>query len=496
MKSFGKIPFVLVSIAFLSACGGNASSSTLSSSPVDSSSSVESSLESLLSSETTTEEEIVYSRQNPLVITDVEEDSESIALEAPFTILDDQGELVELTMDENGNRASDIANEYDNMYEAIRIAGKNSTSKKICQVQDKNFTQIFKRGKKSEVFVFNEHNYVGQTSQTKAKKYGRLHPFSYVIDGQATDYYYLGRDDMTENLNVTESLLETFAGAYNYMFSKGGDGSVNGFRYATVDVHLSECIYRPTQDGHDWNAYIFVNLARGLNADLGLIGVFNKFYQRCDWKMVRNCSSTYHSAGTSGVEKDARFYVYQDKIVTSSTYCDPVTSECSGFDDLHFEAFARDDGWTLNITNLRTNVTQSFTDAHVQTDGSPLKDNQGLASSGRALIAASYCPVTANVWNWDCGAKLENVIFDNIYLTRGLADPTLANEIESYRDEDLERFELFPDTESYHEGYSQGAFCSSHEFGVHEEAGEYSSGVSYGAGQKYISYTVDYNSGI
>ena len=491
MRKDSKHIILLLSASLLCACGGNqpqeASSIASSASSSDAASSEVSSSE--ISSETPTSEVISYSRANPRVIDEVTENSPTVELVAPFSILDEAGEPAVINYNENGAAASGIPNVYDNMFEAIRVAGTNSTSQKICQVQDANFTQIFKRGKKSSVYVFDGHDYVGNCTETKSKKYINGHPQSYAINGQATDYYYLGRDDMSENLSVTERTLETNAGAYNYMFSKGGDGSVNGFSYATCDVHLSETIYRPTQDGHGWNAYIFVNLARGLNADLGLIGIFNKGLKRCEWKMVRNCSSTYHSTGTSGVERDARFYVYQDKMVTYSTIFNEETQECSGFDDLHFEAFAMDNGWTLNITNLRTKMVQSFTDTHSS------DDNTGKAY-GRALIAASYCPVTGNVWNWDCGAKLTNVVFDNIELTRTLDDVSKANDIEAYRDTSLERVPLYPDEDAYKEGYSQGAFCSSHLFGSHEEDGSYASGIAFEKGQKYISYSVDYNSGI
>ena len=491
MRRSSKHIILLLSASLLASCGGGNPevSSILSSSAATTSSEGTSSVASVESSEATTEEVVSYSRSNPLIITEVDENSKAIELSGPFSILDDKGDPAVINYNENGAAASGLPNVYDNMYEAIRIAGTNSTSKKICQVQDANFVQIFKRGKKSDVYVFDGHDYVGATTETKSKKYILSHPESYAINGQATDYYYLGRDDMTENLTVSERQLETFAGAYNYMYSKGGDGAINGFSYATCDVHLSETVYRPTQDGHGWNAYIFVNLARGLNADLGLIGIYNAGSKRCDWKMVRNCSSTYHPAGTSGIERDARFYVYQDKTVTYSTHFNPETQECSGFDDLHFEAFAMDNGWTLNITNMRTGVVQSFTDTHTS------DDNTGKAY-GRALIAASYCPVTSAVWNWDCGAKLENVVFDNILLTRTLDDPAKANDIEAYRDASLERISFFPDEDVYKEGYSQGAFCSSHEFGTHEDAGTYESGVAYEKDQKYISYSVDYNSNI
>ena len=207
--------------------------------------------------------------------------------------------------------------------------------------------------------------------------------------------------------------------------------------------------------------------------------------------MVRNCNSAEHTTGTSGVEKDARFYVYADKEVTRSTKYDPATGECSGFDDLYFEAFMRTDGWTLNITNLRTNQVFTFEDNHTHADGSKILENTNPVY-GRALLAASYCPVTANVWNWDCGAKLTNVLFEDVLLTRKLPGEK-ADDINAYRAEGVERIEFYPDSDIYSSGYAQGDFRASYEYGKHETSGYYASGAPYTAGNKYIIYNVDYN---
>lgn len=484
-----KLSIAALSVLALASCGGGqstASSEALSSS-VDPVSSI-SEPEEVSSSE----EQVEYSRANPRVY-EAKEDSADVVLEGPFTILTADGEEPTLTLNDTGVKSSDVPTVYDDMYKAIRTAGTNSTSKNPLQVQDKNFVQIFIRRKTSQNFVFHRDAYIGEAATKTAKAYCDAHPGSYAINGNASDYSYMSRDEMSEGLSIVENLLETNAGAYNYMFSKSSDGSVNGYSYVTCDVHLSEAIYRPPVDGGQWNAYIFVNMARSLNCDLGLIGVFNQARKVCEWKMVRNCTSKQHTAGTSTVERDAKFYVYQDKIVTTSTKYDAATGDCSGFDDLHFEVLAMSDGWVLNITNMRTKIVHSFTEHHTTADGQPLRENT-IPTSGRALIAASYCPVTGNVWNWNCGAKLENVVFDNIELTRLRSNASEEDDIEAYRGDDNERFPLYPDTEAYQEGYSQGDYVASHEYGIREDDGQYLSGASYSKGDHYISYTVDYNS--
>lgn len=431
------------------------------------------------------------SRKNPIVI-ELEDIKKATLtdLEGPYVILDQEGEAAKITLDGTGVKRDDLPNEYDNMYEAIRVAGTNSTSKNVLQVQDTHYVQIYKKAKKSQCYVFDGPKYVGTAGQTTSRSYCLEHPEAYAVDGAAADYFYLGRHDMVENQTVQENVLETFAGAYNYMFSKGGSGAKDlGYRYCTADVLLSEAAYAPTEDGTGWNAYIFINMSEGILADLGLIGI--KRATRVEWCLVRNCSSKMHTAGTSGVEKDAKFYVWQDKVVTYSTKYDSSTGEYSGFDDLHFEAFTLNDGWILNITNLRTKQVYTIQDRHVDSEGKPLEENtEGI--SGRALIAASYCPVVGNVWNWDCGACLNNVIWTNISMKKAIKnDNIISNDIEDYRV--LEQsYELYPGSDTYRDGYSQGGYRSYHLYSKFEQDGKLSSGYSFLKNQKFISFSVDY----
>lgn len=432
-----------------------------------------------------------YSRNNPAVIELESDNQEARSLTGPFTILDVDGNEVELTKNEDGQIAKGIESVYDNMYKAIRVAGANSTNKNPLQVQDANYTQIFKRTKKSQTYVFKGHDYVGTGPEGKAKAFCLANDYGYAINGVGSDYYYLSRDDMGEDQITNEETLETFSGAYNYMFSSSGDGDKTGFSYATATVRLSETVYAPPSDGGQWNAYIFINLSGSILSDLGLIGSFNNSTKQCYWRMVRNCSSSEHPAGANGIENDAKFYVYADKTVTTSRHYNPQTRECTGFDDLQFECLMRKDGWTVNITNLTTNQVFNFEDNHTHGDGTKLEENTN-PMYGRALLAASYCPVTAPVWNWDCGAKLTNVLFENVYLTRRFTDSNMDN-IDAYRASNVEREEFYPDSDCFSYGYSQGDFRANFEYGVHESDGTYASGANYKKGSKYIIYNVDYN---
>lgn len=438
-------------------------------------------------SETYSSEEVSYSETNPHVV-DYQEGMEGIELVAPYTVYTEAGELATLTTRDDGSIGSNLPTTYNDLYRAIRLAGANSTSKEHLQVLDSNYVQVFKRSKKADNYLFREKTFFGVAGQKSAKSFCLANKAGYAINGLGSDYYYLSRTDMVENQQVTEESLETFAGAYNYMFSNNGDGK--GFVYAVGDIHLSECTYKFATDGSQWNAYIFFNIAQGINADLGLIGIFNG-NGYCEWKLVRNCSSTYHVTGTSSIDKDARFFVYQDKVATKSTHYDPNTGECTGFDDLRFEVLGQSWGWTLNVTNLRTNVTLTAVDHHYNSDGSDFNHDSD-PKYGRCLVAASYCPVTLNVWNWDSGAKCTGVTWDNITL-KGVLSGEDRDNIEAYREESVPGYEFYPGSDTFREGYAQGNYCSSHSFGIREEDGTYPSGLAYHKGDHYLTYNVKYN---
>lgn len=431
---------------------------------------------------------IPYSVTNPHAVT-YAEGANGFEVAGPFTIYTEDGGTPTLTTLDGGATGKNIPTSYDDLYRAIRIAGLNSTSKNPLQVLDSNYLQVFKRLKKSDNYLFKQKTFYGVAGQKSAKAFCLNNPASYAIDGLGANYYYMSRDDMVKGQSVAEESLETFAGAYNYMFSTNGKGS--GFIYATADVHLSECVYCPPTDGDTWNAYIFINIAQGINADLGLIGIFDRGSHVCTWKLVRNCSSNYHATGTSSIEKDARFYVYQDKVATQSTNYNAATGECSGFDDLHFEALGQSWGWTLNVTNLRTGVTQTAVDHHYDGEGHDMTSDANPSLS-RALIAASYCPVTLSIWNWDCGAKCEGVTWDHIYLKETLSGEDRDN-IVAYRNESVPAYEFYPGCPEYREGYAQGDYRSSHTFGVRDRDGTYPSGIAYHAGEHYLIYNVNYN---
>ena len=419
---------------------------------------------------------------NPNIYDGIKEDSNKIKLTAPFSIYNEDGSIP-TDLKYKGSKLE--SNTFTNLYKAIRIAGENSSTKVKLQVQDSNFNQIFKRTKASNWYVFDGHDYVGNDIKSNALTYTEKHKNSYAVSGDGKGYSYLGREDYREDMNLQSNILELNAGAYNYMFSTTGVGkgengtNINGFAYANANVRLSEMKYRQSEDGDHWNAYIFFNLQAKNHADLGLIGTVSG--DKLVWKLFRNCGSKSH--GTQG------FFVYQDKIITTSKYYDSATKEYSGCDDLNFEAVGYSNGWILNVTNLATGKVESFSDLHYEEDGkTPLVENgDDVTTYYRVLVASSYCPVVGNVWNWDCGAKTENVVWDNIKISRYIGD-----DITEYRKDSTIKYDFYPDTDLLRDGYSQGAFASSFEYGTRKEDGKYKSGNTYKKGDKYLIQNVCY----
>lgn len=470
-KSILKTFSLLATSLLIVSCGGVSSETPTTENPT-----------SISTSEQTSEVD-KYTRSNPEVLVGLE--NKPRALVAPFVILNEDGsELVK----------EGVTTSFDNWYQAIRIAGQYTKSSQKLQVQDSNCLQIFIQQKASIYFVFTGEKYIGYSDKVSSEAYCKTDVYSYAIAGSGSGFKYLGRRNYEGSNEFTEVELETFSGGYNYMFSKTGVGLTemkNGYSYVTCNVRLSEATYKLTTDGTGWNAYIFINLKANLNSDLGLIGSYNSNLKQIDWKMVRNCSSKQHTSGTSTNEKDAKFYVYHDKIVTSMKTYNEETKEFSGADDLKFEAIGLSDGWILNITNLRTNVVNSFEDRHTENvDGADvqLAENKGSEVYFRALLAVSFCPVVANVWNARCGAALRNVVYDEVLISRYIDD-----NVDSYRAKDVARYEFYPEEDVFDHGYSQCGDCSNYFYGKHKKDGQYKSGSDYQTNDKYISFSSYYD---
>lgn len=365
---------------------------------------------------------------------------------------------------------------FDNMFEAIRSAGANSTSSNKMYVKDGNDLQIFQRQSNSNYWCYDGLNFVGSKPSAQALEWGKNKERCYIVNGRGTGYTMVGTK-YYENTDTSQEIpLELTSGAYNYMYTKsgemaGGQWVQPGYGYMECYVRLSEATYVATKDSGQWNAYIFINGAGGMSCDLGLIGVVRE-EGVLTWALVRNCQHPDHNALGNN------FLVLGWDPVTTMTL-DPETGVYTGGDDLFFQCWQTVDGWKLNITNLSNNKVFTIDEYHQ----SMFKNSTQYF---RFLLAASYCPVELNVWNARSGASLRNVVYDGIKVARYEAD----NEYDPSSYEDF-----YPGSENMLYGFSQGADCASMIYEAHETDGTYKSGNAYTAGEKFLSFSCYYDGG-
>lgn len=365
---------------------------------------------------------------------------------------------------------------YDNMFEAIRNAGANSSSSNKMYVHDANELMIFKRQSNSNYWCYDGLNFVGSKTSGEALEWGKTREKCFIVNGRGTGYTMVGTK-YYENSDMTQEIpLELTSGSYNYMFTKagvmsGGQWVQPGYGYMECYVRLSEATYVATKDSGTWNAYIFINGAGGKSCDLGLIGVVRE-EGVLTWALVRNCQHPDHN------EEGNSFAVLGWDPVTTMTL-DPETGVYKDGDDLFFQCWQTVDGWILKITNLANNKVFTINEYHQ----SMFKNSTQYF---RFLLAASYCPVELNVWNARSGASLRNVVFDNINIARYEED----NEYDGTTFE-----EFYPGTDNMLYGFSQGAYGASMVYETHKTDGKYGSGNAYTAGQKFLSFSCYYDGG-
>ena len=353
--------------------------------------------------------------------------------------------------------------EYTSMYTAIRTAAQNSSSKQKMYVLDANNLEIFRRQSKTNYWCYSGTKFYGSMPKAEAEVWAKNFTKAYVIDGQGLGNVLLGTEWYEGSDIESSGPLELFSGGYNYLFSTSGQlapGNVwekPGWGYLEGTVRLSQASYMPTNDGDGWNAYIFFNGSGGFLSDLGMIGAMRD--GKVVWALVRNCSHTDHK--TDEVKYGSSFTVLSWDPVTTMTW-NEEKGRYDGADDLFFQCWQGVDGWIFKITNLTTNKVYTIEEIH---------EGMFTESIGyfRFLVAASYCPVVSDVWNARCGAYLRNVIFEDLKMARW-------NEAETYTEDMYEDF-FVGENMSY--GYSQGAECSSVEYGVRENGTKYISMSCY-----------------
>lgn len=333
---------------------------------------------------------------------------------APYTVYNEDGTVHET---------------HTYMTYALRSAGEVASSSNKAYVLDANGLKIYERASKSNYYCYDGTNYVGVKSRSEAIKWSEGRSKSYLIDGFATAYQTCGTAYYPGSETKSNPYLELNAGAYNYMFTKMGDFKnntfvENGYGYMECTVNLKDATYKPTEDPGRWNAFIFLHGRCSEYADMGLRGIINDDNEMV-WELFRGCSHKSHT-------EDPDTY----GIKWSMVDCEPVTkmtyNEEKGYyegqDDLFMQLWMTVDGWVLRVTNLTNNKVYQLVEYH--------KDMMaGQEGYFQLLLATSYCPAVANIWNNRCGAFLRNVSYTNVKIAR-------YNSNNTYTVDMLEDFEM------------------------------------------------------
>ena len=104
---------------------------------------------------------------------------------------------------------------FDNMFEAIRSAGANSTSSNKMYVKDGNDLQIFQRQSNSNYWCYDGLNFVGSKPSAQALEWGKNKERCYIVNGRGTGYTMVGTK-YYENTDTSQEIpLELTSGAYN-----------------------------------------------------------------------------------------------------------------------------------------------------------------------------------------------------------------------------------------------------------------------------------------
>lgn len=294
----------------------------------------------------------------------------------------------------------------NNIWTAIIKARDNSKSSNKCYVLDKD-GQIVYRYSASTYYCYRSGEFVKSTKdEVEALRWAKKYPDSYVINGIASEFVYVGKDLITDNNTLNKDGvrgIENMSGCYSYMFSKKYNETTDGIGYSYMEfkVEFSKAklkYFDDTSNENGWNAYVFVNIMcenPWLNCDMGIMQIWESDKGR--WQPVFN--------------HNGNMYAPTNDTITMMTY-NEQTGYYEGADDLFIQCYIDNDRYILNITNLTTNVEYSYECIEERLVGNSEKSY--------ILLAASNCPVAKNgdFWNPYCGNAFENVIFRDVKIAK------------------------------------------------------------------------------
>ena len=347
--------------------------------------------------------------------------------------------------DEKGRKLNELSTTLEILEEAllytaynqngIEITSSNSIWNTIVNARDlgksSNRTFVIRNSDGEKVYYYDNKVYfcylseefVGiYTSELKAINWAKSYPNSYVMNGKATEFVYVGKTiESAYNLDKDEVYgTENFSGSYGYLYGKAGnDISGGAYTYCQFKVELSKAKFKYFDDECNetgWNAYVFCNMTMynpWISCDMGIAciesGEPGGFMPIFNYHSANYNKGMYNPGPTAGIVSQMKY--------------NEETGYWENGDDLLITCWIWENYYCMNIKNLNPN-----SECYNKDKTSPLYGTREWEflcdipepgfnpSSSKLLLAASYCPVTnsGGFWNPRSGSAFENVIFRNM----------------------------------------------------------------------------------
>ena len=331
--------------------------------------------------------------------------------------LPDEPQTYKYTAYDKNNK---VVGSYDSIWTAIVAARNKLRGSYVLRNSDE--VQVFKClgvNDSQTSYCFLGDEYV-KTCSTKAEAHNWAddYPNSYVLNGQATEFTYVGKRIYTDKGYNKDDVvgIENMSASYGFIYPTTGHTLIE------FTVKLSEAKFKYISDNcneDNWMGYVFVNFQTWnpwCSIDLGIMCITDDG----EWTPFFNVAGsmnnpTFNPNAVNGMINPASPSVPQVTKMTKNQ----STGYYENGDDIHFVVYLYvgkpNSCYVIEMTNLRTNQVY-----HYEYINNALTTSN--ASTARITLAASYCPDNkyGSFWNPRSGTAFENVKFENIKVAYNL----------------------------------------------------------------------------
>ena len=302
----------------------------------------------------------------------------------------------------------------------VNARDKSKSSNRCYVIKNSDNTKVYYYDTKT-YFCYRSDEFVQTTtSESTAISWAKKYIDSYVMNGKATEFVYVGKDIESKYGLDKDSVYgtENFSAAYGYLYGKQGTSITGGAHtYVQFKVELSKAKLRYFDDDCNeigWNAYVFANMTMQspwISCDMGISnissGVPGGFVPIFNYHSTNNSSVGMYNPGPKA------------GVVSQMEY-NEETGYWENGDDLLITCWIWSNYYCMKIENLNPNSECYNMDKEDPNYGTrvweyscQITESSFNPNSSKLLLAASYCPVqkAGAFWNPRSGAAFENIIF-------------------------------------------------------------------------------------